>query len=63
VHHIRPFHTHPELELEPSNLITLCESGRRGVHCHLLFGHLGSFRRVNPMVHEDVKRWRAKLSR
>jgi hypothetical protein len=24
VHHIQPFHIHPELELEPSNLITLC---------------------------------------
>lgn len=24
VHHVEPFHTNPELELQPSNLITLC---------------------------------------
>jgi 5-methylcytosine-specific restriction protein A len=63
VHHIRPFHLQPELELEPSNLITLCESGRRGVHCHLLFGHRGSFRLINPQVREDARRWRVKLGR
>src|SRR5258708_4754189 len=25
VHHVRPFHLHPNLELDPRNLITLCE--------------------------------------
>lgn len=34
VHHQRPFHLHPELELDPNNLITLC---RRD---HFLLGHL-----------------------
>jgi len=24
VHHVKPFHLHPELELDPSNFITLC---------------------------------------
>ena len=33
VHHIKPFHLWPELELEPSNLITLCEKH------HFYFGH------------------------
>ena len=26
VHHVKPFWTHPQLELEPNNLITLCRS-------------------------------------
>lgn len=42
VHHIRPFHLHPELELDPNNLITLCEAP--GKDCHLRFGHEGNFR-------------------
>ena len=41
VHHILPFYKFPELELEPSNLITL--SG----DYHLIFGHLGNFKSFN----------------
>lgn len=33
VHHIHPFHEHPELELQMSNLITLCREH------HLTLGH------------------------
>jgi len=61
VHHIKAFHTHPELELDPNNLITLCESGERGINCHLLFGHLGDFRNINPEVEKDTLIWNAKL--
>jgi 5-methylcytosine-specific restriction endonuclease McrA len=53
VHHIKPFHLHPALELEPTNLITLCESGANGINCHLAFGHLGSFKSVNSEVVAD----------
>jgi hypothetical protein len=47
VHHIIPFHEcikkgHPELELDHSNLITLCE--KEGNRCHLIQGHNGNFR-------------------
>ncbi len=35
VHHIVPVHLDPDLELEPSNLITLCDK-----YCHFVFGHL-----------------------
>lgn len=51
VHHINPFHTHPELELVQENLITLCmdTSG-----CHLKLGHGGSFSTFNPSVVEDA---------
>lgn len=62
VHHIKPFHEHPELELEPSNLITLCESKSYGIICHLLIGHNGSYSRINPNVIEDSKHWYVKLT-
>lgn len=60
VHHIKPFHLHPELELDPTNFITLCEA-RKWVNCHLLFGHLGSFKAVNPYVVKDAATWRQKI--
>lgn len=46
VHHIRPFHLYPELELEPANLITLCEQH----NCHYLFGHFLDWKAFNPKV-------------
>jgi len=62
VHHIRPFHLHPELELDPENFITLCEDDGNGVNCHLFFGHLGSFRSFNAGIADDAAAWRQKLS-
>jgi len=47
VHHIKPFHLEPSLELAYTNLITLCETPF-GPGCHLTVGHLGSFKNVNP---------------
>ncbi|WP_019573376.1 HNH endonuclease [Curvibacter lanceolatus] len=61
VHHIRPFHLHPDLELNPDNLITLCEALKGGANCHLLFGHLGNFKSFNTQVREDAKAWADKL--
>jgi 5-methylcytosine-specific restriction enzyme A len=51
VHHVKPYHLHPELELEQSNLITLCEE--EGTLCHLKVGHLGNWRLVNVNVRLD----------
>ena len=51
VHHIKPFHLFPELELEPTNLMTLCMSERE---CHLKIGHGGNFRAYNPDVVENI---------
>jgi hypothetical protein len=57
VHHIEPFHAEPELELEPTNLITLC---RRH---HFEIGHdpdgpwqpgRPSWNRSNPRVRSDA---------
>lgn len=40
VHHKKPFHLYPELELEESNLITLCMGEK---DCHLLIAHGNNF--------------------
>lgn len=62
VHHKQPFHLNPALELDPANLITLCEANKGGVNCHLHFGHLGCYRAFNPDVAVDAPAWRAKLA-
>lgn len=51
IHHVKPFHDFPQLELDPTNLITLCMSRKE---CHLLIGHGGAFSRYNPNVEEDA---------
>ena len=50
VHHIKPFHLHPDLELEQSNLITLCMES----DCHLLVGHGDNFKAYNPNVVDNA---------
>lgn len=57
VHHKRPFHLHPELELSPTNLITLCEHNG----CHYALGHFYSWSDFNPKVEEDSTEWLTKL--
>lgn len=52
VHHVRPFHLFPELELDPANLMTLCESTSH--NCHLMFGHLLDWSCWSPSVREDA---------
>ena len=61
VHHIKPFHLFPELELDPSNLLTLCDENKGGHSCHLLFGHLGNFKSYNTTVVEDSAYWLQKF--
>ncbi len=51
VHHKRPFHLDPQLELDPMNLITLCEKHQ----CHLMVGHSGDWHAYNPHVEEDAR--------
>lgn len=52
VHHKKPFHLFPELELDPTNLITLCMDK----DCHLKIGHGGNFKDYNPDVESDSKK-------
>jgi 5-methylcytosine-specific restriction endonuclease McrA len=55
VHHIKPFHLYPELELDPHNLITLCEV--KGRDHHLLVGHLDDWESYNLNVRDDTRRY------
>lgn len=48
-HHIVPFHSRPDLELDPNNLITLCRD------CHWHIGHLRDWSLANPYVRDDAK--------
>lgn len=51
VHHKVPFHKNPALELEESNLITLCQPH------HLLFGHFMDWKSFNVNVESDSAQW------
>jgi 5-methylcytosine-specific restriction endonuclease McrA len=59
VHHIQPFHEHPELELDQANLITLCEHPAHD--CHFHFGHLLDWYSSNPQVREDAAAYLEKV--
>lgn len=52
VHHVEPFHLHPELELDPKNLITLCLTRNL---CHLKIGHGDNYKAYNPNVRLDAE--------
>ena len=60
VHHVRPFHIFPELELDPNNLITLCMDED---DCHLMIGHGGNFSCFNPYVREDAEKYKRATSK
>lgn len=63
VHHVAPFHSHPEIELEPKNLLTLCDGGGKyGIKsCHLYIGHNGNFRRSNSLAVHEARLLLARL--
>lgn len=63
VHHKQPFHLNPDLELNPNNLIPLCESDSYGIICHLTIGHLGNYKNFNPDVVKDASDMLKKLSK
>lgn len=50
VHHITPFNENPDLELESTNLITLCAWN----HCHVDIGHGDGYKYYNPIVREHA---------
>jgi len=50
VHHKKPVHLFPELELEESNLMTLCAR----MKCHFIFGHCClNWKCYNPNIEKD----------
>jgi len=60
VHHKQPFHLYPDLELEPTNLITLCMDGDKD--CHIKLGHGSNFKAYNPHVEIHVEIVKASFS-
>lgn len=52
VHHEKPFHLDPQLELDPKNLVTLCMGP---FECHLRIGHGDFFKAYNPNVRADAQ--------
>ena len=52
VHHIKPFHLYPELELDRNNLIVLCMGFNE---CHVRLGHGGNYKAYSLTVAEDAK--------
>lgn len=63
IHHVQPFHLYPELELQTSNLITLCTSKYWGFNCHFSVGHGGNFKWENPNLLDDIKKIKEIVSR
>lgn len=57
VHHIVPFHIDKSKELDPNNLVTLCN----GNGCHFAFGHLFNWKTSNPSVIQDAKLFKKKV--
>ena len=58
VHHVQCFSRHPQLELDPDNLITLC-SWR---NCHVRIGHSFLWSATNPHVVEDAARQLSRIN-
>lgn len=54
VHHIQPYHLYPDLELDPHNLLTLCNHPTR--LCHFRIGHGFNWKLWNPHVTVDADR-------
>jgi 5-methylcytosine-specific restriction enzyme A len=55
VHHLKPFHLRPDLELEEANLATVCRM------CHFVICHLNGWNRENPNADQDLKAHRKKV--
>lgn len=55
VHHVRPYHLYPELELDPANLRTISRP------YHFLFGHFCNWQMWNPDFDKMVAEIRAAM--
>jgi hypothetical protein len=60
VHHKKPFHDFPELELEESNLVTLCMGERE---CHLRIAHGSSWRTYSPNIEKYIEILKKDISK
>lgn len=58
VHHIEPVHLNPDRELDPENLITLCDK-----YCHFAIGHLMDYKSWNKDVYFDSQVYFSKVKK
>lgn len=58
VHHIIPVSISPMLELDPQNLITLCETP-----CHIVFGHFMSHHCYNREVRKMAQEYHKAMQK
>lgn len=58
-HHIIPVHMDPDKELDPDNLISLCEN--KTFNCHFFFGHLKNWTKYNLNIIEDARIWKERI--
>jgi hypothetical protein len=56
VHHVKPYHLHPELELDPANLPTVSRP------YHFLVGHLCDWAAVNAAFDAHAAEWRERIA-
>jgi 5-methylcytosine-specific restriction endonuclease McrA len=61
VHHVTPVHITKNQELNPGNLIALCEASDR--LCHFRIGHLFQWHSWNTEVRQDAASQLARISR
>lgn len=54
-HHIIPVHLDKSKELDPNNLISLCENDN--FNCHFFFGHFKNWTKHNSNIVEDARIW------
>ena len=59
-HHIIPVHVDPARELDPANVVILCQGDT--VNCHLLFGHLLNWDSWNEYVAKDAAAWNTAIT-
>ncbi len=61
VHHCKPYHLFPALELAESNLYTLCECPSH--NCHLIWGHVLRWDLYNVDVIADAAHFRDQMAK
>lgn len=54
VHHVVPVFRCAEMELDSTNLISMCRP------CHYAVGHLSSWQSFNVTVREDCRKWQIR---
>lgn len=59
-HHIIPVYVKPELELDKTNLITLCENPKT-IYCHFSFGHYGDWMCYDDDIVAEADRLKEKI--